>query len=300
MTFALSWIGALLLGAAAAQSPPPAQTLPSPPPAPAAPRPSPSPSPPSSSEYRVGAGDVLEVVVFGNDDLSRTATVQPSGAINLPLLEEVPVAGLTITEIQRKLITLLARDFLVKPQVEVRVKEYQSQFVTVVGELNSPGRKVLRGRTRLIDVLVESGGFTPRASGEIYITRAEGTFEGGARTLSLRFDGSSLALDRVNLEVLLRNGDIITAARKSYVTVEGEVNRPGRYAIEEDYTVTVAISNAGGLTRFGSSKVKLRRIDAQTGKVEILDVDLNAIRKGKEPDPKLQANDAITVSRRLF
>jgi polysaccharide export outer membrane protein len=82
--------------------------------------------------------------------------------------------------------------------------------------------------------------------------------------------------------------------------VEGEVNRPGRYPIDEDLTVTVAISTAGGLTRFGSNTVKVRRVDAETGKIEILDVDLKAIRKGKEPDPKLKANDVLTVPRRLF
>jgi polysaccharide export outer membrane protein len=66
----------------------------------------------------------------------------------------------------------------------VRVKEYQSQFVSVVGEVNSPGRKPLRGQTRLIDVLIEAGGFTPRASGDIVITRLQGSFEGGARSSS--------------------------------------------------------------------------------------------------------------------
>ena len=60
----------------------------------------------------------------------------------------------------------------------------------------------------------------------------------------------------------LRNGDIITASPKYYVTVEGEVSRPGRYAIDGDLTVSGAISPAGGLTRFGSSDVKVRRVDA--------------------------------------
>ncbi|HEY6547362.1 MAG TPA: polysaccharide biosynthesis/export family protein, partial [Vicinamibacteria bacterium] len=164
----------LLVVALAQTPPPPPYTTPAPMAAPAeagAARPTPP-------EYRVGAGDVLELVVFGNEDLTRTPTVQPSGVIALPLLGEVPVGGLTVAEVQRKLTTLLARDFLVNPQVEVKVKEYQSQSVSVVGEVNSPGRKPLRGRTRLIDVLLEAGGFRPTASGEIVITRNEGTFEG--------------------------------------------------------------------------------------------------------------------------
>jgi polysaccharide export outer membrane protein len=263
------------------------------------PAPSPSPSP-AADEYRVGPGDILDVVVFGNDDLSRAAPVQTDGTVNLPLLGEVPVAGLTVAEAQRKVTSLLARDYLVKPQVEVRVREYQSQAVTVLGEVNSPGRKVLKGRTRLIDVLVESGGFTPRASGEVSLSRSDGTFAGGAATLTLRLGGALDPVQRVNLEVLLRNGDIVTASPKAYVTVEGEVNRPGRYTIDEDLTVTGAVTLAGGLTRFGSNDLRVRRIDPKSGKVQILEVDLKAVRKGKVPDLKLLGNDVVTVSRRLF
>ena len=260
-----------------------------------------APSPVAAPDYRVGPGDVLEVTVFGNEDLSRTSTVQTSGVIALPLLGEVEVAGLTLPEVQRKLTTLLARDFLVNPQVEVKVKEYQSQFVSVVGEVNSPGHKPLRGKTRLIDILVEAGGFTPRASGDVQIARREGSFEGGAKILRMRLSGSAPSpQDQVNLEVLLRNGDLITALPKYYVTVEGEIVRPGRYPIEGELTITGVVSTAGGLTRFGSSNLKVRRVDPETGQTRILDVDLKAVRRGKEPDLALLSNDVVSVPRRLF
>jgi polysaccharide export outer membrane protein len=275
---------------------PPVMAAPTPPPAPPAP-----PVAAGDTEYRVGAGDVLDVTVFGNDDLSRTTTVQTGGTIALPLLGEVPVAELTVPEIKRKLTTLLARDYLVNPQVEVKVREYQSQSVTVLGEINAPGRKPLRGRTRLIDVLVEAGGFTPRASGEVLISRSDGQFESGERLMRVRLSSSTPSpQDQINLELRLRNGDIVTASPKYYVTVEGEVQRPGRYVLELDLTVTGAISTAGGLTRFGASDVKLRRVDPRTGQVQILTVDLKDVRKGKRPDVPLQANDVISVPKRLF
>jgi polysaccharide export outer membrane protein len=256
---------------------------------------------PADPDYRVGPGDVLDVTVFGNDDLSRTSTVETNGSISLPLLGEVRVEGLSVAEVKDKLTTLLARDYLVNPQVDVKVKEFQSQFVIVVGEVNSPGRKPLRGKTRLIDVLVDCGGFTPRASGEIEITRSEGTFEGGRKTLKMRLGSSGMTpQDEVNLGVILKKGDIISSSPKYYVTVEGEVNRPGRFVIEGDLTVTGAISSAGGLTRFGSSDVKVRRVDPQNGKIQILDVDLKAVRKGKVPDPPLLPNDVVSIARRLF
>ena len=300
---------ALLIGLAvpvlpqAAPAPPPATAVPSPTPVPSPAPALPSPSPAAagvSADYRVGPGDVLDVAVLGNADLTRTATVQPTGSITFPLLNEVPVAGLTVSEIQRRLTALLIKDFLVDPHVEVKVKEFQSQFVIVLGEVNTPGRKVLRGGSRLVDVLVEAGGFTPRASGEIVITRTEGSFEGGSKILRMRLGGTFSAQDYVGLELALRNGDVITAPARQYVTVEGEVQRPGRYAIEGDLTVTGAISTAGGLTRFGSSDVKLRRIEAGTGRVTITKVDLKDVRKGKYPDPPVAPNDVITVSRRLF
>jgi polysaccharide export outer membrane protein len=257
--------------------------------------------PATPPEYRVGPGDVLDVVVFGNEDLSRGTTIQTNGTISLPLLGDVNVAGLTLPEVKTKLTSLLARDYLVNPQVDVKVKEYQSQFVTLIGEVNSPGRKPLRGRTRLIDALVEAGGFTPRASGELVVSRVEGSFAGGAKSLKMRLGTGTLSpQDQVNLEIPLQTGDIITASPKYYVTLEGEVMRPNRYVLEGDLTLSGAISSAGGLTRFGSQTVKVRRVDAQTGQTTILEVDLKDIRRGKTADPPLQPNDVVSVSRRIF
>ena len=172
------------------------------------------------------------------------------------------MAGLTVAEVQRKITNLLAKDYLVNPQVEVKVKEYQSQFVSVVGEVNSPGRKPIRGRMRLIDALLESGGFKASASAEVLITRTDGTFDDGKPSITVRISSAAtLAGPDQPRSCRCKNGDIITALPKSFVTVDGEVNRPGRYAIESDLTVTGAISLAGGLTRFGSSDVKVRRTD---------------------------------------
>lgn len=269
--------------------------------APAAPAPTASPEPftQAETEYRVGVGDVLDVTVIGNAELSRTAPIQPSGGVSLPLLGEVVVSGLTVPEVQRKVTSLLERDFLVNPQVEVKVREYQSQFVFVVGEVNRPGRQALRGTTRLLDALLEAGGFNPRASGEVLITRAP---EGGGdpQTLRIRLSGPSpTPQDQINLRVPLRHGDVVTATPMSYVTVQGEVARPGRYPVEGDLTVTSAIALAGGKTRFGSDKVEISRLEAG-GMRRTFKADLKAIHNGKEPDVKVQANDTIVVSRRLF
>jgi polysaccharide export outer membrane protein len=266
------------------------------------PSPLPAASPTPSPDYRLGPGDVIEVEVFGNPDLSRTPTVQTNGMVSLPLIGEVPVAGLTLAEVKAAVTGLLGRDYLVNPQVDVRMKEYQSQFVTLLGEVTSPGRRPLRGgQTRLIDVLVEAGGLTPRASGELVVSRAEGTFDDGTRAMRVQLGARTLTPDEERrLQLPLRAGDVINASPKYYVTVEGEVVRPGRYVLDSALTVSGAISSAGGLTRFGSQRVRVRRIDAPTGRVDILEVDLKAVRNGKKPDPPLQANDTVSVSRRIL
>ncbi|MBN2369582.1 MAG: polysaccharide biosynthesis/export family protein [Vicinamibacteria bacterium] len=255
----------------------------------------------AADDYLVGVGDVLEITVLTHEDLSRSATVQTNGAISLPLLGEVEVAGLGVAGIKDKLAALLEKDFLFNPQVEVRVREYRSQFVTVIGEVGKPGRKALRGRTRVVDILVESGGFTERASGEVMLARSDGAFADGSTLLRFRLGGTVMTPEeQLYLEIVLRGGDILTASPKYYVIVEGEVNRPNRYGLDRELTVMGAVSLAGGLTRFGSNDVKVVRVDPATGERQILDVDLKAIRKGKKPDPRLQPNDVVSVPRRLF
>jgi polysaccharide export outer membrane protein len=259
-------------------------------------------APPESAspraEYTIGAGDILEIEVFGNDDLSRTATVQTNGGISLPLLGEVAVADLTPRDAAARLTELLGRDYLVNPQVEVRIREYRSRYVSIVGEVQRPNRYALKGRLRLIDALVEAGGLSPRASGEVAVTRISGTFGHGEPTLHVRLGGPLTPETQRLIETELVNGDIVTASTRHYVTVEGEVQRPNRYPIEDELTVTGAVTLAGGLTRYGSSDLKIRRLDPASGKTEILEADLKAIRKGKQVDVILQPNDTVTVSRR--
>jgi polysaccharide export outer membrane protein len=252
------------------------------------------------ADYRVGNGDVLDVTVLDNPEASRVAPISPGGTITLPLVGDVAVGGLTAAEIRQKLTELLSRDYLVNPQVEVRIKEYGSQFALAVGEMKSPGRKALRGNTRLIDLLMDSGGFTNQASGDVVVTRVDGTFPDGSKSIKVRVAATSpTPKNQAALEFPLRNGDIVVASPKAYVIVEGEVNRPGRFVIEGNLTITGAVSIAGGLTRYGSNNVKLRRVDAD-GRTQILPVDLKSIRKGKTVDTLLQGDDVITVPRRLF
>lgn len=254
---------------------------------------------PGAAAYRVGPGDVLEVTVAGRPDLARLPTVQTTGMIWMPRLSEVRVEGLTPTEIGTKLTGLLARYEPAHPEVTVSVKEYQSQSFWVVGEINKPGRKTLKGRMRLQDALLEAGGFTARASGEVLVERKEGTFADGTTVRRFRFRRAGPTPDSLaELETVIERGDVVTASVARYVTVAGEVVRPGRYVLEEETTVTTVVSRAGGLTRLGDHRVTVSRRNPAGSHVQILQADVDAIGKGREPDVVLLPDDQVEVRKR--
>jgi polysaccharide export outer membrane protein len=251
----------------------------------------------SPGGYRVGPGDVLEVNVPGRPDLSRLPTVQTTGTVYLPLLNEVTVEGLTVGDIRSRLTRLLAERDVVVQALEVRVREYHSHFVWVRGEVNRPGRKPLRAGSRLVDALVEAGGFSGRASGEVSVERQEGTFPDGSRTRRFRFrPGIPTPEGQLDLELALQHRDVVTASLQRYVTVGGAVARPGKYALDNGMTVSGVITSAGGSR--GGSKATVQRQDPSTGITQNLEVDLKAVESGREPDVELLPDDAVSVKGR--
>lgn len=252
-----------------------------------------------AAAYRVGAGDVLEITVAGRPDLARLPTVQTTGGIWLPRLKEVRVEGLTVSEIARKLTGLMARVEPGRPEVGVAVKEYRSQFVWVGGEVNRPGRKAYRGGLRLVDVLLEVGGFTANASGEVVVRRQQGTFPDGSAVQRYRFPRGGPTPDAVaGLQTVLHRDDVVTAALAGYFTLSGAVVRPGRYRLDGDTTLSAAVSSAGGLSGSARRRASLNRRDA-SGQMQTLRIDLEAVEKGREPDPLLLADDEIDIEARL-
>ncbi len=248
--------------------------------------------------YEVGPGDVLEVSVEGRSDLSRLPTVQTTGVINYPLLGEVKVADRSVADVAAHLTNLLGKEGVANP-VRVRVREYHSRSVFVAGEVNRPGRKALKAGGRLIDALVDAGGFAAAASGEVVVQRRDGTFEDGTTTRRFRFAPQGPTDDqRQNLVLALRPGDVISARPRQYVMVSGEVERPGRYMLDEGMTVTKALEAAGGVTRYGSPKVRLARAKPAEAEPGELEVDTRAVRSGESPDPALRPDDALSVRAR--
>ncbi len=109
-------------------------------------------------DYRIGAEDLLDVQVFGVDQLSRTVRVNSRGLVSLPLIGVVAVGGMTAQEAEVAIAKLLAANYLQDPQVSVFIKEYTSQRVTIEGAVQKPGIYPLRGETTLLRSLALAGG----------------------------------------------------------------------------------------------------------------------------------------------
>ena len=243
--------------------------------------------------YRVGPGDVLEVLVDGRPDLSRLPTVQTTGSVWLPRAGEVEVRGLSTGEIAARVTPLLAGEDLASPRVAVRVVEYQSQSVWVYGAVQRPGRKPLRSGTRLVDALLDAGGFQEGASGEVAVERAAGTFADGSRVARFRFGGTSPTPQELEeLGLPLRAGDVITAVVQRWVIVSGAVKSPGRRPLEGAPTLLALVEASGGVIRGGSERVVVRRDGGE------FEADLRAIREGKAEDVALAAGDEVVVRAR--
>jgi len=152
---------------------------------PTAPAPSQSPAPgavapPSPvgsvdpNEYKIGPEDVLQISVWKNDALSRTVPVRPDGKVTLPLLNDVDAAGYTPMQFRDLLIQKLT-EFLPSPEVAVIVLEPRSFKVSVMGEVQKPGRYELRNRTSVLDMIALAGGLNNFASRtKIFVLRPDG------------------------------------------------------------------------------------------------------------------------------
>jgi polysaccharide export outer membrane protein len=109
-------------------------------------------------EYRIGPEDLIEIQVFGVDQLARTVRVNSFGMVSLPLIGATSVGGMTATEAERTIARRLAENYLQDPQVSVFIKEYTNQRVTIEGAVAKPGIYPLRGQTTLLRAIAVAGG----------------------------------------------------------------------------------------------------------------------------------------------
>jgi polysaccharide export outer membrane protein len=248
------------------------------------------------SSYRLGEGDRLELSVFGQEDMKQTMEVRADGTVQFPLIGIMPVAGRTLASVRSELETRL-KDFLVTPQVSLDIKDYQSQPVNVVGEVEKPGTYYLKGPTTLMDIMAQAGWMTREAGNEIIVTRHVDGTDGETRQINIAKDDLLTGGSKFNPR--LQSGDVITVGPKQFFYIRGEVSKPGQYPLVDRPTLMKAVSIAEGLTPYAKKKgIEINR--NVNGKQTKLVFDLKAIEERKAEDILLLPGDVVIVPRRLF
>lgn len=238
---------------------------------------------------KLGAGDNVRITVFQYPDLTTETRVSPRGTITFPMIGEVKIGGLTPagagTEIARQ---LKRGKFMLNPQVTVVMTELRSRQVSVLGQVNKPGRYALEdSSTRLTDVLALAGGVSPVGADTVSIV-----LNRDGKMQKMEIDVAEMVrTGDLSKNIEIENGDTVYVQRAPVFYIYGEVRRAGAYRFEDNMTVMQAISLGGGFTERANVRAFNIARRAPNGKSQRLDVSLN---------DRVQPDDVIYVNESWF
>jgi polysaccharide export outer membrane protein len=228
------------------------------------------------TEYILGPEDTVEVSVFGQEDLKMEVSVSSTGRLPYYLIGDVQAAGLTQFQLRDKIQTELRR-YIKDPKVVVRITEYKSHKVFILGQVKNPGVYRMKNNYTLLEAISSAGGITPDAYlGGAYLVRD------GEILLVNFFD----LIKRGNTEenIPLASGDIIYIPDRNEhkVYVLGEVNKQAAIPIQEGLTLIRAITEAGGFT-YDANKKSILVLRGNLSEPEIMTVDAKRIFSEADP-----------------
>ena len=237
-------------------------------------------------EYHLGTGDILEVSVYGEPELSGSFQINSAGELEYPLLGALEVSGKTTNEVSVLLADQLADGFLVEPSVTTWLESYQSQPVQVIGAVSNPGMYYLKGNTTVLEILSEAGGMKLEGMDEIRITHDEGDAEVVLSYGQLIANGAG--------NITLQGGDIVFVPER-LITIIGQVEKPGDVAFRNGMTVTSGLAAAGGPV----STANLGKVYILRGEDRIR-VNVRRILSGRLEDVPLKAGDKVLIRESFF
>lgn len=209
----------------------------------------------------VGPGDVLKVDVFGEPDLTGTFPVRENGTVKINWVEPIAVGGMSVDEAQDAIRKFLDLKYIIDPKVSVTISEYVSRTVSVMGEVAKPGMYRLRDDSTLLSILLEAGGPSPKAGGDLTILRGKEGSKGDYDTEDASIQKLLGHADPASNKQL-RPGDIVYvpaagegkgAGDQNVVYVLGAVKNSGSFKYRKGYTVLDAVIDAGNVTKFASA-----------------------------------------------
>lgn len=242
----------------------------------------------AAADAVLGPGDVLKITVYNNPDLTTETRVSDAGTVTFPLLGPVEIGGLTSAGAEKKLGGLLeSGGFLRKAQVNILITQIQNQQVSVLGQVNRPGRYPIEGRRSVLDLLALAGGIAPEGSDTVSLIRKR---NGATTKESIDVVGMVRSGQLAN-DFELSANDVLYVERAPRFYIYGEVQRPGPFRLERGMTVLQALSTGGGLTARGTERgLIIKRRDAN-GKQQVIDV---------KQDDLVQTDDVVYVKESLF
>jgi polysaccharide export outer membrane protein len=264
--------------------------------------------------YLVGPGDVITTKVLGEPQFDFVATVDEDGRFQVPFFDQGVMAKCRTEKELRADVTQLLSKYLKTPQINVSVIESKSRPPVVVsGETRKQLEVDLRRRATLLDMITLAGGPTNDAGGMIQVfrpnppmcnDRSENTIwtaenSDGADVPMRLYTYSNLKSGKEESNPEIFPGDLIIVKKALPVYVIGEVNKLLEIPITESgLSLTEAIAQAGGVSREAKTKnITIRRLKDNSKEREIIAVNYDLIKKGKQKDVVLQPDDIIEVDK---
>jgi polysaccharide export outer membrane protein len=261
-------------------------------------------------QYKIGPEDVLEISLWeGIEEKKYIVQVRPDGMISFTFFQDLYVSGLTVSELDDLLTRRFSR-YIRQPQVAVRVKEYNSKFVSLLGAIETtsgtisgpdtvrgsrtgPGNYYLTGRTNVLQALARAGGPTEKANlREITVRRRTGqaTMVNLNKTITQGDLSQNVVLDSEDTVVV----PVIAEDKKNRVFVFGEVNNPGVIPTRGELTVVEALALAGGFKqRAVLGDAKILRGDMTRPEVIACDIDRILNKGDMSQNVKLRNGDML-------
>ncbi|MFP5390672.1 MAG: polysaccharide export protein EpsE [Gammaproteobacteria bacterium] len=236
----------------------------------------------------LGAGDLVRVSVYGSPDLTVETRVSDSGTISYPLIGQVNVGGLTVAAAEMKIAGQLeSGGYVKKPQVNIVVTAVQSQLVSVLGQVNRPGRFPLEGKRSVMDLLATAGGIAADGADTVSLIRKR-----DGKTTREEIDVVEMVrAGELAKDYQLAGGDVLYVERAPKFYIYGEVQRPGSFRLERGMNVTQALSAGGGLSPRGTERGMLIKRRGADGKIELISA---------KADDLVQVDDVVYVKESWF
>jgi polysaccharide export outer membrane protein len=243
----------------------------------------------------LGIGDQITIAVFGQPDLSAEVTVGESGTIMVPLIGTLNVLNMSAAQLEA-MVAMRLKDggYLQNPGVSVQIRQLRSQLVSVIGEVQRPGRYPIQGRMTVLEALATAGGLTPRADKTIVLLRkpsADKAADTQREEISIQLETEGNGQFRGRLDAPLLNDDVVFVGVQKLFYIHGEVRRPGAYPMEPGLNIMKALSISGGVSERGSARrISIHRLNADKVLKEL----------PAELAMPIQPDDVIHVDERLF